>query len=50
MSAEVTVAVVDGLGWSASLLAGVVVAVAAMGWGLAEAFGSQRRVLTEVGQ
>jgi len=50
VSAEVTVAVVDGLGWSASLLAGVVVAVAAMGWGLAEAFGRQRRVSTEVGQ
>jgi Tol biopolymer transport system component len=36
VSAEVTVALTSGMGWSASLMAGVVVAVAAVGWGIAE--------------
>jgi Tol biopolymer transport system component len=36
VNAEVAVAVTSGMGWSASLMAGVVVAVAAVGWGIAE--------------
>jgi Tol biopolymer transport system component len=39
VGAEVTVALTTGLGWSASLLAGVVVASAAIGWGLAVTLG-----------
>jgi Tol biopolymer transport system component len=36
VSAEISVALTSGMGWSASLIAGVVVAVAAVGWGIAE--------------
>jgi Tol biopolymer transport system component len=36
IGAEATVALTSGLGWSASLVVGVVVAAAAIGWGLAE--------------
>jgi hypothetical protein len=39
VGAEVTVALTTGLSWSASLLAGVVVASAAIGWGLAVTLG-----------
>jgi hypothetical protein len=42
VGAEVTVAATGGLGWSATLLSGVVVAAAAVGWGLAEAVGRPR--------
>jgi hypothetical protein len=39
LGAELTVALTGGLGWSATLLSGVLVASAAVGWGLAEALG-----------
>jgi hypothetical protein len=42
VGAEVTVAATGGLGWSATLLSGVVVAAAAVGWGLAQAIGGAR--------
>jgi hypothetical protein len=39
LSAEVAVAVTTHLGWSATLLSGVLVASAAIGWGLGVAIG-----------
>jgi Tol biopolymer transport system component len=39
LSTEVAVAVTTGLGWSATLLSGVLVAAAAIGWGLGMAIG-----------
>lgn len=49
VSAEVTVALTSGMGWSASLMAGVVVAVAAAGSGIAEVVRRPRSATTEVG-
>jgi hypothetical protein len=42
LSAEITVAVTSGLGWSPALLSGVPVAAAVAGWSLAEAVGRPR--------
>jgi Tol biopolymer transport system component len=47
VSAEVSVALTSGMGWSASLMAGVVVAVAAVGWGIAEVVRRPERVTPE---
>jgi Tol biopolymer transport system component len=47
VGAEVTVALTTGLGWSASLLTGVVVASAAIGWGLAVTLGRPLARTTE---
>ena len=47
--AEVTIAITFGLGWSASLITGVVVAVAAAGWAIAEVVRRPRSATTEVG-
>jgi len=49
VSAEVTVALTSGMGWSASLMTGVVVAVAAAGWGIAEVVPRPRAATIEVG-
>jgi Tol biopolymer transport system component len=46
---EVTIAVTFGLGWSASLLTGVALTVAAAGWGIAEVLRRPRGGTTEVG-
>jgi Tol biopolymer transport system component len=43
LSAEVTVAVTSNLGWSATLLVGVLVASAAIGWGIGLAVGPTAR-------
>jgi Tol biopolymer transport system component len=48
LGAEVTVAATGGLGWSPSLLSGVLVAAAALGWGLGEAVGRPRTPEAEV--
>jgi WD40 repeat protein len=49
VAAEITVAATAGLGWSLSLLSGVVAVAASIGWGLAETIGSRSTGETGVG-
>jgi Tol biopolymer transport system component len=49
VGAEATLALTTGLGWTPSLLVGVVVAAVAIGWGIAEVVRHSRPLTTESG-